>query len=143
MTLTACWIILNKKRTKREKYCEQNYATVGTRDQKQMFEGFPSLLQVFWGQSHELQLFPCSQVRAAPQDIPKEKLDHGVLFLPPERQEGRAGAHHFKPLTLVCAVQCRASHQSCIEREPLEKSHCQLNTCTDKGSLESLEGNCT
>lgn len=67
-----------------------------------MFGGFPSLLQVFLGQSLELQLFLCSQMRATSQSIPKEKLDHSVLLLPPKRREGCAEAHNLKPFTLVC-----------------------------------------
>lgn len=34
--------------------------------------------------------------------IPKEKLDHSVLLLPPKRREGCAEAHNLKPFTLVC-----------------------------------------
>lgn len=43
-------------------------------------------------------------------------------------------ASHISLVFRSWAVQCRVSQQSCMEREPLEKSHCQPNTCTDKGS---------
>lgn len=46
-------------------------------------------------------IFLCSQMRAASQNIPKEKLHHSVLWLPPERREGCAEAQSFQPLTLV------------------------------------------
>lgn len=85
-----------------------------------MFGGFPSLLQVFLGQSPELQLLLSSQMRAASQSIPKEKLDHCVLFLPPGRREGCAEGHHFKPLTRVCYSGPELCHAGSLSRAALK-----------------------